>query len=149
MEKRLHYFYQLKKKSIRLLYITSIVHFFFRIFFYMFYVVEKVGRVDAYTGISNLTFWEKLIQSVIYDLTAISLIIFWYFSTKYIDFSLYVRAWMIGYNVLNRFDRMSIFISRSWFYEESSSDSDLKGSAFSNDLLENLDESETRNSDKT
>ena len=44
--------------------------------------------------------------------------VFTYLSTKYIDFTIYVQALMYGYRVYNRFDKMSLLITRSCFYHD-------------------------------
>ena len=118
MNKRHHYFYQLNKKSIHLLYRSSITCFFFRILFYLFYVVVKEDRLIGYTGKSSLTFYKEVIQFAVIILVGVSQVIFCFLSTRYINFALYVSAWMIGYNVDKKFHKMSIFIRPSWFYQE-------------------------------
>ena len=44
---------------------------------------------------------------------SISLIFYVYFSTKYIDFALFVAAWMDGYKIGHEFLRMSYLITKS------------------------------------
>ena len=47
-----------------------------------------------------------------------------YYSTKYIHFELYIRWIMHGCNVLDKFDKMSLLITRSRFYNHQTGDSD-------------------------
>ena len=53
------------------------------------------------------------------------------------DFAYYVGAWMVGYNVANKFDKMSIFIKPSCFNKDDENFSDSTES----DLI--ADESDT------
>ena len=60
----------------------------------------------------DICFWIMNISEVI------TLSIYAYLSTKYIDFEHYLRALMYGCNVVHKFDKMSYFITRSWYYKE-------------------------------
>ena len=80
-----------------------------------------MDRVDAYLNNSNLSFVEGVLQSLVFNTR--TLFLFFYFSTKYIDFALYVKAWMIGYKVDHKFDSVSYFIMRSCFYRDDISES--------------------------
>ena len=118
MEKRLYYFYQQTKKSIHLLFISSLSFFFSRIFYVMFYAIVEEDRYNAYTGVSKFTFFESVTQFILFNVTATLLFIHCYLSTRHMDFALYVRAWMIGYNVLNKYDKMSFLITPSCFFQD-------------------------------
>ena len=124
MKNRLHYFFQLKKKNIHALYALNIIFVFLRMLFVSFYVIFGGDRLDNYTHKSDYSFEENVIQRVVASVHFVAYYAFCFFSTKYIDFALYVKVWMIGYQVHNKFENMSYLITRSCFYQDDTQDSD-------------------------
>ena len=134
MRKKLYYFYQLTKRKIRILYITGIIFYICQIAFALLDVIyEKQYFFQSEFG-NSTDISLQILLLILYVLSNLSLLIYFSLSTKHIDFILYVRAWMIGYNIYDKFDDMSYLISRSYFYKEKleeesddeSDDNDLK-----------------------
>ena len=139
MKRRLHYYYQLTRKSIILMFISWCSFFFFRMMHLLFYAIVKEDRYKAYIGLSKLTFDQSLALLIIFVFTTTFLAIQSYLITKHMDFAYYVWAWMVGYKVANKFDKMSIFIKpSSCFKKDDGEDSD----SIDNDLISNGSDSE-------
>ena len=123
MQSRLFYFYQLTKKNITILCLSGIIYFFWQSIFTFFDIIFKE---KFYVYGSNSLLGLNIFFSIIGIPLYLGIITYGYLSTKYIDFVLYIRAWMIGYQVIERFDNMSYFITSSCFcnHEENDEDSD-------------------------
>ena len=124
MRSRLHFFFQFKKKKIHILYVSNIIYLISRMLLVLLYVVFGGDRLDNYLHKYEYSFDKKIAFKVASNINFVTFFVFNYFSTKYIDFALYVKVWMIGYQVDNRFENMSYFISRSCFFQDEIEDSD-------------------------
>ena len=138
MGKRLHFFYQLQKKGIRLLYISSTTFSFLRIIYVVFCVALRVDRLNGYIGKPDLSFGQKICQIIIHNIASTSFFIFSYFCTKYMDFALYVKVWMIGHKVDNKFENMSYLIIPSCFYRDDLQDSESNDSELKNSFSDSI-----------
>ena len=115
MRKKLYYFYQTVKKAIKTMLIWNMVLFFVDISTSVFFLFQSTGYYLPFdhSGISQI-----FVRYGINLILIISLWIYAYYRTKYIQFELYVRALMFGCGVHSKFDKMSLLITRSYFYKE-------------------------------
>ena len=128
MKTRLHYFYQMTKRKINVLYISGMVYYFFKWLFNLLYIIFGRDLYNSYKFNYHLPIAIYISLLILEVPTIISLFIYWYFSTKHIDFVLYVKAWMIGYQIYHKFDNMSNLITNSCFYkniEDSDEESEI------------------------
>ena len=103
MISRLHYFYQLTKKNIRALNIAGIIFYLCLTIFSLFNMIIQKDNYFDFGLDSELHIGIR--------------ILYCYLGTKHIDFALYVRAWMFGYQVYHKFENMSYLITSSCIYK--------------------------------
>ena len=116
MENHLYNFYQLTKNTIWMFFLWGLLYYLFDFIYQLVstYVLDS-GLDKNFEDYWNKSFAKILADVIINIIRAFILSIYFYQSTKSIDFVLYIRAWMYGYGILNEFDNMSYLISRSCF----------------------------------
>ena len=116
MKTRLFYFYTLTKNRILALYISGATFYLLdSIYHSIFQFLKDNDFNSTFDNYVNVK-WKFFIDFFLNIIRPVILALYWYFSTKSIDFVLYVRAWMFGYRILEEFDNMSYFISHSCIY---------------------------------
>ena len=124
MERRLYYFYQLTKKKITVLYISGFIYYLGQS---IYGFLDLFQKQDDYFSLKlgfNLDITFRVFFLILYIPSAISVFLYIYLITIHIDFVLYVRAWMIGYQIYHKFENMSYLILCSCFYKNIEDDSD-------------------------
>ena len=129
MQKRLHYFYQNMREKIQILYISGVIYYFFHAIRGLMNTLYEINKYSNNVFGDDLGAIFQILQLIWVVPVIISAIIYIYVTTKHLNFALYVRAWMIGYRVEDRFESMSFLITSSRFYniQENSKD-DLESS---------------------
>ena len=143
MRRNLFYFYQLTKNSIRVLFISGVIYYtMISLFFVGALFLNKDGTYKNFDTFQHHSTGRFILGFFINVIYAIILSMYSYYSTESIDFVLYVRAWMYGHGILDKFENMSYLISRSCFYRmDISSSLDASESIISQELDLKLKES--------
>ena len=143
MNKNLYHFYQLTKSSIRILFVSGASYYFIIALNYIgSQFLNLEGIYTDYNNVDHGHKWEFYLNFILIIIDAIFCTIYFYLSTKTIDFVLYIRAWMYGHGILDKFENMSYLISHSCFYRKDISSSlDASESIISQELDLKLKES--------
>ena len=118
MKKRLHYFYQRTKSKIHVLFGSGIVFFWGQTTFSIFDILNKADAFVGWRLGDQLSISLRIFLLILYIFLVVSAFLYINLITKHIDFVLYIRAWMIGYQVENKFEKISYLITRSCIYKE-------------------------------
>ena len=149
MKTKLFYYYTKAMHQLKILLFWHISFISFTTWLELGYLNNPNGN-NFYLGYD---YKEDYIDAILWAIGLIEYILLFfvvYFSYKYIDLEFYIRLLMYGHRVLNHFEKMSYFITKSWLYKDQqeqpeddiSIDESSDSLLFSNRTIESLEKTD-------
>ena len=115
LKNNLFYFYRECKTFLLVLFAANIAYYFcttIKLLLLNFFKISPIS-MELNQGKSEYKDYERMLYSIISILQWSCLILYCYFNSKNIHFKLYVYVFMQGHIISDRFENISLFITRS------------------------------------
>ena len=123
MKRKLYYFYNRVIKQLKIICICKVIYLLSNSI--LLIITLHFGKdLHFYLELDTKNPASNSAYLILGSTQRILLMVYIYFSTKFIDLEFYIRLLMYGYRVLNRFEKMSLFITRSWYSNNHSESSE-------------------------
>ena len=117
MRRKLYFFYNRAIKELKIIFVCNEI-FLLTNLILLTIALRYNKYLHFYLKFESENMGENCVFLVVGSIQRILLSVYIYFTTKYIDLEFCIRMLMFGYRVLNQYDKMSLFITKSWFRRE-------------------------------